>query len=186
MEEKRLVRTDKSLRCILYTHHKYYSLTALRLAGDNTKGHSQSTTILMYFVRFDSWTSLGKCCIKYDYPAQSAPGLSARDGGDCLFGFGCSPLSWILVLHYITHITRHTPLTSPTITAASCQHGAGPALRSARIYIHETGKRKELYPAVFLLAWRVTCLDTNLYVFYMPGFETKIAMTISQSPGVVY
>ena len=45
MEEKRLVRTDKSLRCILYTHHKYYSLTALRLAGDNTRGHSQITTI---------------------------------------------------------------------------------------------------------------------------------------------
>ena len=163
MEEKRLVRTDKSLRCILYTHHKYYPLTALCLAGDNTRAHSQIKIFM--FVNLIHERQFRKCCIKYDYPAQAAlpglasvsltaPGLSTRDGGDCLFGFGCSQQSPVLnisfTLHHMAH--QHTPLTSPTITADRCQHGAGPALRSARIFIHETGKRKELYPAVFLLA----------------------------------
>ena len=61
-----------------------------------------------------------KCCIKYDYPAQAAlpglasvsltaPGLSTRDGGDCLFGFGCSQQSPVLnissTLRYTSHIT---------------------------------------------------------------------------------
>ena len=118
MEEKRLVRTDKSLRCILYTHHKYYPLTALCLAGDNTRAHSQIKIFM--FVNLIHERQFRKCCIKYDYPAQAAlpglasvsltaPGLSTRDGGDCLFGFGCSQQSPVLnissTLRYTSHIT---------------------------------------------------------------------------------
>ena len=68
MEEKRLVRTDKSLRCILYTHHKYYPLTALCLAGDNMRDRSHFTIFkcLIHERQFR------KCCIKYDYQAARA------------------------------------------------------------------------------------------------------------------
>ena len=75
MEEKRLVRTDKSLRCILYTHHKYYPLTALCLAGDNTRAHSQIKIFM--FVNLIHERQFRKCCIKYDYPAPAQP---ARPG----------------------------------------------------------------------------------------------------------
>ena len=171
MEEKRLVRTDKSLRCILYTHHKYYPLTALCLAGDNIRGRSQFTILSVQFVNvwFMSvnsenvvlnmitrqaglWTSL---------TGPGAPPASARgtgETGDCLFGFGCSPLSWILVHHYVTRHTSHITGLSltrhrVTITRAPLPTRGRGQVQALTFYIYSWDGRKELYPAVFLLGW---------------------------------
>ena len=105
-------------------------------------------------------------------PPATLPGLSMRDrpgiSRHCLFGFGCSPLSWILVLHYTLHPGSHEISRNiVTLTRASCQHWAGRGRLQAGplLFIHkiEAGE-KELYLVVFLLCWRVYMLHVKICI----------------------
>ena len=123
-----------------------------------------------------------------------APPASARETGetgDCLFGFGCSPLSWILVLHYVTHHTsRGLSLTwhQVTITRAPRQHGGGARTRlwHSTFNIQGTGEKNFIWQfsssaglTGYMFRYESLCILHG--VFRDQNYYDNVT-----SPGVVY